>query len=260
MEDFITTATTVEDRSAATAMQTLESAAFAAWPPEHSSNVNGWHLRLDRGYTKRANSLNATACSQRLTDAEIDSIEARFRQLGLKPTIRLTSFSSAPEVDALLQQRGYRYCDLSLVMTRALSDADDRDQDAQTLPGGAEEWLEAFQVISGKSGASQAIHLDILRRIKYPVAWAAHPVSGSPSCCGLGVLVGRNLGLFDIATHANHQRHGLAQQLCRELLAWGHRHGARNAFLQVIAANSAAVRLYEKLDFQVAYKYWYRVR
>jgi len=241
-------------------MQALEFAAFAAWPSEHSADVNGWRLRLDRGYTKRANSLNATEHSQRLSEADIDSVEVRFRQLGLTPTIRLTSFSSVSEVDRLLEQRGYRHCDLSLVMTRPLSDADGRGQEAQTLPGEAEEWLDVFQAISGKSGADQATHLDILRRIKHPVAWATHPVSGTPHCCGLGVLVGQNLGLFDIATHPGHQRHGLAQQLCRGLLAWGHRRGARNAFLQVIAANSTAVRLYEKLGFQVAYKYWYRVR
>lgn len=260
MEDAITTTTAIEKPSMAMAMQALESAAFAAWPSEHSSDLNGWNLRLDRGYTKRANSLNATAHSQHLSEADLDSVEARFLQLGLTPTIRLTSFSSAPEADELLEQRGYRHSDLSLVMTRALSGADDRGQEKQTVLEGAEEWLEAFQAISGKSGDDQTIHLDILRRIKHPVAWAAHLVSGSPQCCGLGVLVGQNLGLFDIATHADHQRQGLAQQLCRGLLAWGHRRGARNAFLQVIAANSFAVRLYEKLGFQVAYKYWYRIR
>lgn len=242
--------------------QALEFAAFDAWPSEHSTDVRGWHLRLDRGYTKRANSLNATAHSQRLSETDLDSVEVRFQQLGLTPTIRLTSFAPVSEVDNLLEQRGYRYCDLSLVMTRALSDTDTghRSQEAQTLSGGAEEWLEAFQAISGKSGSGQTIHLDILRRIKHPVAWAAHPASNLPQCCGLGVLVGQNLGLFDIATHADHQRRGLAQQLCHGLLTWGHRRGARSAFLQVVAANSAAIRLYEKLGFRVAYKYWYRVR
>lgn len=243
-----------------TTMETLESAAFSAWPSEHSTDVKGWILRLDRGYTKRANSLNATARSQRLSEADLDSVETRFLQLGLTPTIRLTSFAPVYEVDKLLERRGYRCCDLSLVMTRALSAADGQNQEAQALPGGAEEWLEAFQVTSGKSGTGQTIHLDILRRIKHHVAWAAHPASNSPLCCGLGVLVGQDLGLFDIATHPDHQRHGLAQQLCRGLLTWGYRRGARSAFLQVVAANSAAIRLYEKLGFQVAYKYWYRVR
>jgi ribosomal protein S18 acetylase RimI-like enzyme len=76
--------------------------------------------------------------------------------------------------------------------------------------------------------------------------------AGSPLCCGLGVLVERNLGLFDIATRTDHQRQGLAQQLCHGILSWGRRRGARTAFLQVVATNSPAVRLYEMLGFQVA--------
>jgi N-acetylglutamate synthase len=239
-------------------MQLLESAAFAAWPSALSTDLHGWQLRLDSGYTKRANSLNATAHSGPLSDAEMDSIEARFRERGLTPTVRLTSFSSAPEADAMLARRGYRHCDPSLVMTRSLSAAEGEAPEAETLEG-AEPWLAAFQRIAGQSSADQAAHLEILRRIVHPAAWAAHAVAGSPRSCGLGVLVDQHLGLFDIATHANHQRQGHAQQLCRGLLAWGRRRGARTAFLQVVAANDAAIRLYEKIGFEIAYRYWYRV-
>jgi GNAT superfamily N-acetyltransferase len=239
-------------------MQLLESAAFAAWPSASSDDFHGWQLRLDRGYTKRANSLNATERSRRLSEAEMDSIEERFRALGLTPTVRLPSFAPVAETDALLTRRAYRHCDPSLVMTRELSDADDFGPEPE-LADSAEPWLQAFQHVSGKSDADQAIHLDILQRIVHPTAWGLHAVDDSPRCCGLGVLVDQQLGVFDIATRTDHQRQGLAERLCRGLLAWGQRRGARTAFLQVVAENDAAVRLYEKLGFQVAYSYWYRV-
>jgi hypothetical protein len=177
-----------------TTLQSLESAAFAAWPSALSEDINGWRLRLDRGYTKRANSANATAQSQKLSDADIDSIEAQFQQRGLTPTFRLTSFAPISEADALLAQRGYLHFDLSLVMTRPLADTDGSAGPA--LTGSSERWLEAFRVVSGKSGADQAVHLDILRRIAHPCAWAVQARAGSPLSCGLGVLVDRNLGLF----------------------------------------------------------------
>lgn len=249
-------------QATSTTLQSLESAAFAAWPSALSDDINGWRLRLDRGYTKRANSANATAQSQKLSDADIDSIEAQFQQRGLTPTFRLTSFAPILEADALLAQRGYLHFDLSLVMTRPLADTDtDTDGSAgPALAGSSERWLEAFRDVSGKSGADQAVHLDILRRIAHPCAWAVQARAGSPLSCGLGVLVDRNLGLFDIATRESHQRQGLGRQVCREMLSWGRERGADTAFLQVLAANHAAVRLYEGLGFQVAYKYWYRVQ
>ena len=102
-------------------LQALESAAFSAWPAQRSLDVQGWHLRLDRGYTKRANSANATAQSRPLTANDVESIEAHFRLSGLTPTFRLTSFAPIEDSDRLLGSRGYRSCDASLVMTRSLA-------------------------------------------------------------------------------------------------------------------------------------------
>lgn len=240
-------------------MQALESAAFAAWPSASAIDLHGWRLRLDQGYTKRTNSLNATEQSRNLSLAEIDGIEKRFRQQGLAPTFRITSFSPVAETDSLLARKGYLHCGSSLVMTRRLCDADACNQPDPALAQDARQWLETFQAVSRKSGSSQALHLAILKRISHPTAWAVLEAAGSPLCCGLGVIVDHQMGLFDIASHACHQRQGLARRLCGQMLAWGYRRGARLAFLQVEASNTAALRLYQGLGFQPVYHYWYRV-
>lgn len=240
-------------------MQSIESAAFFAWPSRFSADIAGWRLRLDRGYTLRANSLNATQHSKALSGADLDAIEARFRHRGLAPVVRLTSCSAVPDADAWLALRGYDYRGLSRVMTRPLSDADLEGIRDRTWASGAAQWLEAFQTLSPRSDDDHAAHLGILRRIEHPVAWAVHAPVQVPVCCGVGVLVDRYLGLFDVATHVQHQRQGLAQQLCRSMLAWGRARGAHTAFLQVVATNTSAIRVYERMGFQVAYSYWYRV-
>jgi ribosomal protein S18 acetylase RimI-like enzyme len=236
--------------------QALESAAFAAWPSQHCADVQGWHLRLDRGYTKRANSANATSHSRALTEGDIDAIEALFHDSGLAPIFRLTSFAPIEETDRVLSSRGYKSCDASLVMTRSIEGFEGADQ---TFAPDAATWLDTFQKASGKRGAEQAVHLEILQRITAPCAWAVHSESEPDVSCGLGVLVDDKVGLFDIATRADHQRQGHARQLCQGLLAWGARRGARTAFLQVVATNTAAIRLYRQLGFETAYQYWYRV-
>ncbi|WP_422566934.1 GNAT family N-acetyltransferase [Ideonella sp.] len=238
-------------------LQAFESAAFAAWPAQQSLDLLGWHLRLDRGYTKRANSANATAQSLPLTASDVQAIENHFRRSGLTPTFRLTSFAPIEDSDRLLDACGYRACDESLVMTRSLAGFVDGSEIAFAPDAAA--WLDAFAHASGKRGADQAVHLEILRRITAPCAWAVHASDGPSPACGLGVLVGDQLGLFDVATHRDHQRRGLARMLCGGLLGWGARRGAQTAFLQVVAANSPAIRLYESLGFEIAYRYWYRV-
>ena len=43
------------------------------------------------------------------------------------------------------------------------------------------------------------------------------------------------------------------------MLSWGNDHQAQRAYLQVVADNAAAVRLYQQLKFEPIYNYWYRV-
>jgi len=44
------------------------------------------------------------------------------------------------------------------------------------------------------------------------------------------------------------------------LLAEAVRRGAREAYLQVTAANAAAIAVYRHFGFVTAYDYWYRAR
>ena len=78
--------------------------------------------------------------------------------------------------------------------------------------------------------------------------------------CGLSVLDGELLGIFDLVTDPLHRRRGYGAALMRELLGWGLDRGVRRAYLQVVKSNVAAAALYRKLGFTDAYQYWYRIR
>jgi ribosomal protein S18 acetylase RimI-like enzyme len=78
--------------------------------------------------------------------------------------------------------------------------------------------------------------------------------------CSLGVLQEKHLGLFDIVVDERARRRGHGRNLVGSLLAWGKAHGADTAYLQVIANNTPARKLYEQFGFVEQYNYWYRVR
>lgn len=240
-----------------TDLESLETAAFAAWPALEEEDCGGWRLRGAAGYTKRANSANATATALELDAARIAAVEQWFAARGLPTIFRLTSFSTPQGSDERLAARGYRRIDLSWVMARPLGQASEALKPA--LAADAATWLGAFQEVSGKLGPDQALHLRLLQAIRGGCAFAALPNLDAAACCGLGVVVGAKLGVFDVATRAEARRQGLARALCQGLLEWGAQAGARQAFLQVLASNEAAIGLYESLGFRRVYHYWYRV-
>lgn len=247
------------DPSQAPLMHALEQAAFAAWPAACSQSVAGWLLRLDVGYTKRANSLNATQAARELSATDLSTLEQTFIAKGLPPVVRTTSLVSLPGTEALLTQRGYQYSGASWVLHRALA-APFGGVPEVRLEAGAAPWMQVFSRLAEQRTDHAAAHLALLQRITHRTAWATLGEPSSPSCCGLGVLVGEHLGLFDILTGVASQRQGLAERLCGGLLAWGQAQGAREAFLQVVKTNAPALALYEKLGFNQAYEYGYWVQ
>lgn len=237
----------------------LETAAFSAWPAlEPEETCCGWRLRYAGGYTKRANSANCTLAAADLDDAQIAEIESRYRRRGLTPVFRLTSVAAPPNIDRTLAQRGYRHVDPSRVMLLSDLDRATPSEPLHTLP--AERWLSTFmQINAGRPPVGQDLHLRMLQAIAGPAAFAVERLGSDPVSCGLGVVRDGTLGLFDLATTPARRRQGWATTLCGKLLAWGRAQGARTAYLQVFDSNLDAIRLYERLGFQSAYAYWYRV-
>lgn len=236
----------------------LESAAFASWPAiDGEEDYLGWRLRYGGGYTKRANSANSGAGAATLSAGQIAEVEVRYRQRGLQPIFRLVSATAPAGTDAALEQRGYRHVDRSLVMSLPLDSS--HAGELPVLLADPGEWLACYAEASGSAVSQQEIHLRMLRAISGQCAFAVERREGKAACVALGALVEGRLGLFDVATSAQSRRQGLARRTCGKLLAWGLEHGARSAYLQVVAANAPAVKLYEGMGFREAYHYWYRV-
>lgn len=241
-------------------MNVIETIAFDAWPSLEEIKLYGWRIRFSNGCTKRANSANCISENAQLTSKEIEHIESLYDERDLESIFRLTSFSLSNELDKTLASRRYRYIEPSLVMTVPLTASLVAPFSAPFLMSDIEDWVHACEQIAGKEFSDKTTRLQMLQSIKGACAFTISGEVNQALCCGLGVIIDQYIGLFDIETTIKSRGQGFAKRLCSSLMHWGYESGAKYAYLQVLASNSVAIRLYESLGFRRAYHYWYRIK
>ena len=234
----------------------IEEASLNAWPALNSLLYDGWLLRFANGYTKRANSITPLYVGELNTGTKIDYCAEQYRRQGLRPIFRLAQANDIVGLDARLAERAYEQIDVTSVQGRSLRKEFELAARASVVELAA--WLQIFHALNpGRRDVET--HEAILRRILgglYPMVLSA---GGGIVACGLGVLQGEYLGLFDIVTRESERRKGYGRVVTESLLAWGQSQGASYAYLQVMMSNEPAQALYAQLGFREQYKYWYRV-
>jgi ribosomal protein S18 acetylase RimI-like enzyme len=242
-------------------IQRLEAIALRAWPALEVESLPGWIRRFSDGYTKRANSINGLDPGARLDPDVIDAMEAAYRRRALPPIWRITPLAP-PAADGMLAARGYSRIDESLVQVVPLDGSFGADPAVTIASEPSPAWLASFAELSPVNQRHRLAMTRMLRSIASPVGFALvedPAAAGQPLGFALGVVDGDHLGVFDMLVAPAARRRGLARRVLRSLCAWGHSHGARVAYLQVVAANAAAIALYADHGFQTSYRYWYRV-
>ena len=257
----------------------IEEASLNAWPPLRQLLLDGWLLRFADGFTRRANSVNPLYGGRLEVARKVELCEAHYEGAPLGCVFRITPFSDPPELDGLLERRGYRReAETSVQVLESLSGNPQagagelplaelplaelllEEGEALRMSAGGEDWPALF----GRMNGVAARHLPALRGILANIAahrtFATLLVEGSPVACGLGVRERETVGLFDIVTEPAERRKGHSRRLVSGLLARAAAQGARRAYLQVMLDNSAALPLYEQLGFRELYRYWYRIK
>lgn len=239
-------------------IRALEKRALQAWPALRTQTTGGWVQRLSGGYTKRANSINALEVEDPLTLEMKDNLETPYRAANLPPVWRLTPLAPAG-TDALLAAAGYRRIEESRVQRAPLDGRFIADPEVRIAGTPSDDWLAGFAALSPVAPPHRPTMARMLRAISAPVGFARVEDDGRPIAFALGVAEGDHVGLFDVLVAPQARRRGLARRLTQSIGAWGRAHGARFAYLQVVATNTAALPLYEALGFETVYSYAYRV-
>jgi GNAT superfamily N-acetyltransferase len=210
-------------------IRNLEHAAALAWPGVEHSWVDGWLLRFGHGITRRANSavpLDVSGTGD--AGAVIEWYAAR----GVAPLV------AAP--DRLLRIPPDVPTDAeTVIMTGGLDFA----SSAVDIAGAPDDdWLQLYR---------HEVPVDVLTAVvEGEVAFA----SADGGAVGRAAVTDapdgtRWVGLSAVHVVEEARRRGLARDVCAALLAWAGEQGATRAYVQVLADNTAASRLYESMGF-----------
>jgi ribosomal protein S18 acetylase RimI-like enzyme len=237
----------------------LELAAETTWPAPERELLGDWPLRAAEGFTRRANSALAVGDPGRPLDEAIDAVERWYRARDIRPSINVPLPAGAA-VDARLAALGWAVLPVVQVMTVELAELPGAAGPPVTLrPTPSEEFLSL--VGTAKEGLPAAAG-HVLTAVPEVTFAHSYDLDGSLIGIARGALdrTGEWLGLSLIEVAPAARRRGIAQALLGTLADWGRERGARRAFLQVVAANEPAVRLYDKLGFTTHHTYVTRQR
>jgi len=240
------------------AVRRLEELAFRGWPALETQDRAGWRLRFADGYTKRANSINALGQNSQTDLSTLQSLEAAYRARNQAPVWRLSPLAP-PAMGDTLAARGYRTIERSLLQVCPLHAGFEAAPEVRIHAEPTPAWIEAFCTHSPVRPEHRNTMRRMLAAIAKPAGFAFVEADGSPLAMAIGAVEGDHVGLFDVLVMPEARRRGLARKITESLYAWAWGHGARFAYLQVVATNEAAMPLYAAQGFRTAYAYEYRI-
>lgn len=249
-------------------IRAVEVATAAAFPgKEHTWTSDGqWLMRAGDGVTGRSNSAVPLGPSAGFLPVPLEEIEAFYARHDLPVCLAIPERIGKPaEKLVAAQPEAWELEPEILVMVRdleelpALSDVHfvvDKQPDA--------EWLDLYHF---RGQALPPLALEYLRshiegtmgfgRLLSPAGETIAITRGTLTESGDGTVW---LGYSAVEVAEGWRRKGLGTALGAHMLAWGKARGAEKAYLQVVAHNTAGIRLYEKLGFLEQHRHRYARR
>jgi ribosomal protein S18 acetylase RimI-like enzyme len=239
----------------------IEEFSMNAWPSLETELYDGWVIRFSKGYTKRANSINPLYSSTINTEDKILKCENLFHSRKLPVVYKMTPNSVPSDLDDILDKEGYKLIDTTSVQLLKLDTTKEPTHNNIVVYNTPDEnWIHDYCTLNKVDYENMDTLRIMLNSIKPTKFFISLLINNKVVSCGLGVLEGEYIGLFDLIVDSKYRGQGYGEQLILNLLKLGKKNNAKYSYLQVVKTNIPAVRLYSKLGFKEHYKYWYRVK
>lgn len=234
----------------------LQAVCSAGWPARESEPLGDWLLRAHEGITGRANSVMAVGDPGTDLPSALSAVQSWYGARGLPPLLQLPLADPANEA---MEQLGWARQHVTVVQVAPvpalLGSLAERDDLAATVtPEPDDDWCALMHDLDDRDPAA---HLAILTGPPV-VGFATLRRGGEPVGIGRVSVEGTWAGITSVDVAPAARRQGIGTAVMRTLLVWADGAGARTAYLQVRAANDAALRLYAGLGFVTHHPYCYR--
>lgn len=218
---------------------------------------SGWVLRLNAGYTYRANCIcplqydSASDFSKKLKECE-----GIFEINNIPPIVKVTDLMPKELRDILVHSG---YTKIKTVDTMCVPLADIKISSAEKLETIAkvdEEWLESSIRLTGVVGEDlQAVHRLGIRNIADKSIFVKARKADKVVGCAYGTFERGYVGIYDLHVDEKYQKKGLGTAIFNEIVQWTKSNKADYLYLIVHSKNDNAIKLYEKMGFAKIYSY-----
>ena len=234
----------------------LERLSARSWPAVEAQSLGGWVLRASGGVTRRINSAWPRAASTLTVEQLLRATRAWYAERDLRAVVQLSPANEPPGLADHLD--GWTVGGETLVLEGPVRGT--VHDHVSVSPVATEDWWSVAAMTAPEHFASA--HGDVgravLQAISKQCGYAVAYVEGTPVAVGRAVVDDDAVGIFSMGTRPDHRGTGHGRRVLEALCAWAADAGATTAWLQVVADNAAALRLYD--GFEPVYTYAYATR
>ena len=228
---------------------------WAGWPAREVATLGEWALRAHDGITGRANSAMTVGDPGVPTRAALDAVQQWYVAKGLAPLLQLPL---ADPRNLEMAEAGWSRLHVTIVQVAPvgrLLDTVPRRDDLRAVVEStpSADWLGLMHDLDDDVDNHVAILTGPAR-----VCFATLYRDDEPVGIGRVSVEGEWAGVTSVDVAPSARREGIGSAVMRVLLSWAGGRGAVASYLQVRAANDAALRLYAALGYVTHHPYNYR--